>query len=115
MSITDYGKAKLEVVEKSKNKKHRRTYEPRGLDVVPWRKKLETQRPWYTTLRQSKANFDKPNGRERDRSMEERYVDGRHRQMAKTQLLCGLAGTHPFQEIMRHKKCSVCNVHQDPM
>ena len=78
MSITDYGKAKLEVVEKSKNKKHRRTYEPRGLDVVPWGKKLETQRPWYTTLRQSKANFDKPNGRERDRSMEERYVDGRH-------------------------------------
>ena len=39
MSITDYGKAKLEVVEKSNNKKHRRTYEPRRLDVVPCRKK----------------------------------------------------------------------------
>ena len=41
VSITEYGKAKLEVVEKIKNKKRRQKYEPRGLDVAPYRK----QRP----------------------------------------------------------------------
>ena len=38
VSITKYGKAKTEVVEKGKNKKHRQTYEPRGVDVAPYRK-----------------------------------------------------------------------------
>ena len=45
VSITDYGKTKLEVVEKSKNKKSRRTYEPRGLDVAPYRKKPKLNDP----------------------------------------------------------------------
>ena len=72
VSITEYGKAKLEVVEKIKNKKRRQTYEPRELDVVPYRK----QRPPYTSLRQSKVNFDKSNRRKRGRNMEEKILCG---------------------------------------
>ena len=40
-SITDYGKAKLEVVGKSNNKKRREIYEPRGLNVAPYRKRSD--------------------------------------------------------------------------
>ena len=45
VSITEYGKAKVEVVEKGKNKKRRRTYEPSGLDVAPHRKKTKLNDP----------------------------------------------------------------------
>ena len=45
VSITEYGKAKVEVVEKGKNKKRRGTYEPSGLDVAPYRKKTKLNDP----------------------------------------------------------------------
>ena len=45
VSITGFWKTKLEVIEKSKNKKLRRTYEPRGLDVAPYRKKPKLKDP----------------------------------------------------------------------
>ena len=43
--ITDYGKTKLEVVEKSKNKKRTQTYEPKGLNIALYRKKTKLNNP----------------------------------------------------------------------
>ena len=48
-------------------------------------KRVETQQPW-----QFKVNFDKPNRKERDRSMDERYfVYVRDGDRWRKQLLCG--------------------------
>ena len=50
VSISDYGKTKPEVVEKSKNKKRRRTYDPWGITIAPYRKKSKLKDPNILSL-----------------------------------------------------------------